>query len=381
VALGTAPIPAAPYYDPAYFNMEREAVFRRTWLQIGHVCELPDVGSFIVRELEVWNASILIARGKDGVIRAFHNVCTHRGTQLVTENAGKASTFSCPYHRWTYGLQGQLLAAPDFESFFVEKADCSLKRVAVDSCGGMIFVHYNPQPEESLEAFLGPLATDMKGKPMESATTFSEYTYEIKGNWKAVYDNFQENYHIRFVHPKSIAPNFLSAENPFGYAAEFEFVGLHRKQLLTPNPDFNPFPVQAAAMGALVSEAISAGWSDLLASPPYFSLFPNILIFNAPTLPFSHTVYPLSVDRSRGVIRFYWNGDDSSATQRVAREYAMASARDIHAEDRPVIEAGQRGLNSGALRHIHFQAHEVLCRHFFNAVDAKVQAWKSTTAK
>lgn len=89
--LGTAPIPAAPYYRPEYAELEREAIFRRTWLQIAHVCELPRAGSFIVRPIEAANASILITRGKDEKLRAFHNVCTHRGTELVAEVSGTRS--------------------------------------------------------------------------------------------------------------------------------------------------------------------------------------------------------------------------------------------------------------------------------------------------
>ena len=105
-ALGCDPVPAAPYYDETWFGLEREAIFRRTWLNVGHVCELPEPGSFIVRELEFARASVIIARGKDGEIRAFHNVCTHRGTQLTREREGKAATFSCPYHMWTFGNDG-----------------------------------------------------------------------------------------------------------------------------------------------------------------------------------------------------------------------------------------------------------------------------------
>ena len=89
LALGTGPIPAGPYYRPEYFELEREAVFKRSWLQVGHVCELPEPGSFIVRPLEFANASILITHGMDGKLRAFHNVCTHRGTQLVAEESGR----------------------------------------------------------------------------------------------------------------------------------------------------------------------------------------------------------------------------------------------------------------------------------------------------
>jgi len=86
-------------------------------------------------------------------------------------------------------------------------------------------------------------------------------------------------------------------------------------------------------------------------------------------------VMPVSASRSRGVIRLYWIGEDSSASERFAREYLMAMARDIHAEDRGVIEAGQRGLNSGALKHIHFQTQEVLCRHLFVTVSAAVAGY------
>ena len=87
--LGTDPVPAKAYYDPEWYARERRAIFLRSWIVIGHICELPDPGSFIKRELEFANASLLIVRGKDGVIRAFHNVCTHRGTQLVAEAEGK----------------------------------------------------------------------------------------------------------------------------------------------------------------------------------------------------------------------------------------------------------------------------------------------------
>ncbi len=89
---------------------------------------------------------------------------------------------------------------------------------------------------------------------------------------------------------------------------------------------------------------------------------------------------PISATRSRGVIRLYWIGEDKSASERFAREYLMATARDIHAEDRGVIEAGQKGLSSGALKHIHFQTQEVLCRHLFLTVDTAVEAYKAETA-
>lgn len=369
---GTGPIPAYYYYDPAFFEAEREAIFKRTWLHIAHVCEVPDAGSFIVRPLEAARASILIVRGKDDRIRAFHNVCTHRGTLLVAAESGKAPKFSCRYHSWTYGHDGKLLAAPEIERFNIDKADCGLKEIKLDVCGGLIFINLAAEPEQNLQDFLGPIAGMLEGLTIAEATTYAEYVYEIDANWKLTYDNFQENYHIRFIHPRSIGAASLWPDNPYGYAKDFGFHGPHRTQSLAANPDFAPARVQGEAMGLLAQKAVEDGYGKALEDGLYLAPFPNFFLLGLPIQPFLHSVWPISAEKTRGVIRFYWKGDDADASERFSREFAMASARDIHSEDRAVIEAGQRGLSSGALEHIHFQSQEVLCRHFINAVCAAV---------
>lgn len=374
--LGTDPIPAKPYYDPTYFDLEREAIFKRSWLQVGHVCELPESGSFIRRELEIARASILIVRGRDDEIRAFHNVCTHRGTQLVDAEAGKQSKFSCRYHMWTFDGDGRLLSAPDFDQFYVDKAQCSLKQIKLEVCAGLIFVHLG-SPETSLQEELGELVGRLEQLPVAQATTFSEYTYEIDANWKLTFDNFQENYHLRFIHPQTAAAG-CAEENPFGYPSKFGFHGSHRTQSIWANPAAKmPDKVQAQAYMRTGAALARRNLIEPETGKEYFALFPNFFLFGSPGQHFSHTVMPIAPERTRGIIRLYWVGDDHDASERFAREFSMAVARDIHSEDRSVIEAGQRGLSSGALDHIHFQAQEALCRHMFNEVDAKVQAYKA----
>jgi phenylpropionate dioxygenase-like ring-hydroxylating dioxygenase large terminal subunit len=378
-ALGTDPIPAGPYYRADYFELEVAAIFRSTWLQIGHVCELSEPGSFIVRPLEFAKASILITRGKDGIIRAFHNVCTHRGTQLVAEEAGVKSSFSCPYHMWTFGNDGELRAAPDFERFYVEKSKCNLRPVSVGVCAGLIFINLDPSPQQNLLEFLGPLAAELELMPVARATTFHEYTYEIDANWKVTYDNFQENYHLRFIHPRSGAAA-SGPENPFGYPIAHSFVGPHRTQTIWSNPKPPISPIQGLAFGKAAGFAMADGLAPSPHTRDYFGIFPNFFILGSPAQHFSHAVMPIAPDRSRGIVRLYWIGEDESASERFAREYSMATALDIHTEDRAVIEAGQRGLSSGALAHIHFQSQEVLCRHFFHAVNDRVEACKAKEA-
>jgi phenylpropionate dioxygenase-like ring-hydroxylating dioxygenase large terminal subunit len=303
-------------------------------------------------------------------------VCTHRGTQLVAEQCGRRSSFSCPYHRWTFGNDGALRAAPDFERFHLTKDQCGLPKISVDVCGGLVFINLDRSPAQGLREFLGPLVEQLEKFPASRATTFAEYTYEIDANWKLTYDNFQENYHLRFIHPRS-GGAATGPENPFGYPMRYGFHGPHRTQTIWSNPAAAPQGMQRIAFGKAAQFAAAEG---VLASPhgkDYLAIFPNFFILGSPFSPFSHCVMPLSTTRSRGVIRLYWNGEDDSASKRFAREYSMATALDIHSEDRAVIEAGQRGLSSGALEHIHFQEHEVLCRHLIHTVQQYVQAYQA----
>ena len=378
--LGNGPVPAAPYYDPAWFELEREAIFRRTWLQVGHVCELPDPNSYMVREIEVAGASVIIARGKDGEIRAFHNVCTHRGTQLLDPaSAGRAAVFNCRYHMWSFGTDGRLLSAPDFERFDLEKADCALRKVSVDTAAGLIFINLDPSPQQSLAEFLGPMGAMIADLPVSKATTFDEYTYEIDANWKVAFDNFQENYHLRFVHRRTNgAPPLNSCDNPFNYPVEYRLLGPHRMNTSPGGapPDDRPKPLAFFLLGKLAEQIRADGQAGGPHERDYFIFFPNLYLFGNPRMHFTHLIMPLTATRSRGVFRFYWQGEDRTAQEQLVREFSMAFAREIHTEDVEPLIAAQRGLSSGALDHVHFQEHEVLCRHLMYGVATKVREWQ-----
>lgn len=377
LVLGTEPIPARYYYDPEWYEVERKAVFLRSWINVGHVCELPEPGSFVRREIEFADASLLLVRGRDGEIRALHNVCTHRGTQLTDEERGKKSTFSCRYHMWTFGTDGGLISAPDFERFYTDKKSCALRQVATEVCGGLIFINFDPQ--QSLREYLGPMAEKLEQLPVARATTFHEYVYDIDANWKMTYDNFQENYHLRFIHPRSAGPG-IGGENPFGYPSSFSLLGKHRTQTIwtDANAPVNPVILQAFMRGAprLAADGILGHAQDR----EYFALFPNLFLLGSAGNHFLHNVYPLGPGKSRGVIRLYWIGEDESASVRYAREFITATTRDVHSEDVGVIEAGQRGISSGALEYVHFQEKEILCRHLVKVVEETVEAYQAEMA-
>src|SRR5262249_62399674 len=143
---------------------EGAAIFKRTWLNVGRVERLPKTGSYFTRELAVADTSLIIVRGRDGQIRAFHNICRHRGNKLVwndfprEETAGTCRQFTCKYHGWRYNLDGALnFVQQETEFFDLDKADYGLVPVHCEVWEGFIFVNLAKEPEQSLKEFLGPM--------------------------------------------------------------------------------------------------------------------------------------------------------------------------------------------------------------------------------
>lgn len=151
--LGTGPIPIEPILSSEQFERERESIFKRVWLNVGREEEIPERGDYIVKE--ICGSSILLVRGKDGVIRAFHNMCSHRGNNVVRDCRGRAGGFICGFHGWKYDLCGALVHVPDEERFFdFERRDYGLTPIAISLSEGFIFINMDPHPAESLSTFL-----------------------------------------------------------------------------------------------------------------------------------------------------------------------------------------------------------------------------------
>lgn len=368
----TGPVPSQPYFDPEWWELERDAIFMRTWLHVAHVCEIPEPGSFLRRDIEFAGASLIVVHGKDGVIRSFHNTCTHRGTELVEAASGKQMQFVCRYHAWTFETDGNLRSAPDFERFHVPKEDCALKQLHTQVLAGMIFINFDPDPNEDVRDFFGPIADALERLPVARAVDFTEFSYEIEANWKLNFDNFQENYHLRFIHPRT-GESACGPENPLGYPTHYGFLGPHRSQRLWANPDPPPFPptlVEAGIRGAKLAAGDEAAGFE----KTDYKLFPCLHVVGLPPNQYTHTTMPLSATRTRGTIRMYWTEKADCASRLFAREMAVMSVRDVLCEDRFAVEAGQRGISRGAIDKVHFQDHEILLRHLHDTVHEKVTA-------
>jgi phenylpropionate dioxygenase-like ring-hydroxylating dioxygenase large terminal subunit len=212
-----APAPAGPitslpreaYLSTATFEAEVERVFFRQWTFVAHLSQLPESGSFVVEEIA--GESILVVRDGDRV-RAFFNVCRHRGFRFCEQAAGTASRFRCPYHQWTYGVDGSLAhvpGSPDGERFDYD--DWGLVAAHVEVWHGLVFVALG----ELTPAPLGPVldkfgAGMLPARPEHLRLAFAE-TYDVAANWKVLLENYLECYHCRGQHPELCASMDLDA--------------------------------------------------------------------------------------------------------------------------------------------------------------------------
>jgi nitrite reductase/ring-hydroxylating ferredoxin subunit len=189
------------YTSRDFAEREREMIWMRTWQVAGRVDELAETGSW--KEYRVYDQSFLIVRGNDGELRGFVNACRHRGNVLCTGGSGNSARFVCPYHLWSYDLEGKLrgVARPDLVGD-LDKADHGLLPVAVEAFAGFIFM--NPNPDAApLAEFLGDEVLElMEPYHLDEMVTVLDVRESVDCNWKVVMDAFQEGYHIQGIHPE-----------------------------------------------------------------------------------------------------------------------------------------------------------------------------------
>lgn len=211
----TPALPADAYIDPEVFDRERTSIFHRVWTCVGRDEMIPNAGDFFVEDL--LGESLIIVRGHDGELSAFHNVCRHRGSVLCDGPGHVNKVFTCPYHAWSYDLEGQLVATPNVrESEGLIRAEYPLWRCRLGTWGGFIFV--------DVSGAAPPLATWLENEPeeprqferftMEHLRLGKKTTFEVAANWKIIVDNYNECLHCPSVHKElsALVPLFRRGE-------------------------------------------------------------------------------------------------------------------------------------------------------------------------
>ena len=201
-------IPAGRYTDPRFEKLERDRLWTGSWLLAAIETELAQPGAYVL--FENLDRSVIVSRGKDNKIRAFHNTCRHRGSPLLLEPKGRAMRFICPYHAWGYDLEGNLKSVPGQQDFpCLDKEASGLVEVRCDSHRGFVFINFDDDAEP-LEQFLGEFVALTEGYPLERLVVKDRFLIDMECNWKIGYHNFLEIYHVNTVHPRTLAPHLDS---------------------------------------------------------------------------------------------------------------------------------------------------------------------------
>jgi Rieske 2Fe-2S family protein len=290
---------ASAYIDATWFAAEMEHVFAKMWLAAGRAAELDRPGAFIRRD--VAGASVLIVRGNDGGVRAFHNVCRHRGTRLCAAAEGAfAGSVQCPYHAWTYGLDGRLLAAPQMDDVAgFERSEYSLSAVGCDVWDGHIFINLSPSPAP-LRSQLADLPARFAPWQMQDLRRAFRTEYDIATNWKLVVQNYNECLHCPIIHPLlNRMHHYLAAENVpttesyCGGAMGFKD------------------GVETLSSDGKLRRAYLPGLGDReRALVNYFAIYPNLLLTLHPDYMMTITIWPQSPGRTTLIAEWHFHPDE-----------------------------------------------------------------------
>ncbi|MDA1074896.1 MAG: aromatic ring-hydroxylating dioxygenase subunit alpha [Proteobacteria bacterium] len=196
--------PAGRYTDQRFFQLEKQYIWRKSWLFAAHADELPQTGSF--RLWENAGQPVLLVRTEQGGVNAFYNTCSHRGAPIVTEVSGHRPRLTCRYHGWSYNYEGELLAVRDPQDFVDLDFKCrSLQSVRCEAFGNLIFVNFDPDAPTLLD-WLGPIAHEWAEFQFDQCRLAARHIFDLNCNWKIAMEANTEVYHVRSIHPKTVAP-------------------------------------------------------------------------------------------------------------------------------------------------------------------------------
>ena len=331
------------YADPVRLEREIGKLFRELPLAIAHASTLAQPGDFISHDAS--GVPLLVVRGDDGVVRAFVNICRHRGTRVEGAPCGSKKAFTCPYHHWTYGRDGSLLAQPHAGGF-AGLGQRNLVEVPAAEHAGLIFVRPTPGEPLDLARWLGSLVPDLEGFGLATGYVYAPIVKTRELSWKLAIDIFLEAYHLRTAHRDSI------------YRLFFDNIGLvdtngpHLRTVF-PKRSIRELPARPSAEWRLREHA------NIL-----YHLFPNTLVLVQPDHVSMFHAWPLGPART--VIQSYTLVAEPPATEKAQRYWDANNAILYGAteEDFTLGESIQRGLASGANSELTFGAFEHALTHF-----------------
>ncbi len=316
-------IPASWYTDIRIAQLEREHVFGRTWQVVAPADQVKSAGQFVTATLA--GEPLLIVRSNDGQLRAFYNVCRHHAAAVATDDQGTANLFRCPYHGWSYGLDGSLKGTPEFEGVGgFDRSQNGLVPLKVETWEQFVFVNLDPNAAP-LADFLAGLVQRVIPLNLSSLHFFERRTYTLNCNWKVFVDNYLDGgYHVPHLHK-----------------------GLNSVL------DYRQYTIECEDRYCLQSSPMVASSEDAKVSATrtgerawYFWQYPNFMLNLYRGYMDTNLVLPDGIDRCKVIFDFYFDDVSDSAAERNCQSIAVGEG--VNDEDVAICEAVQRGLHSRA---------------------------------
>ncbi|MDL1891415.1 aromatic ring-hydroxylating dioxygenase subunit alpha [Sphingobacteriales bacterium CHB3] len=311
-------IPSAWYTDPAFRDFDKHSIFNHAWHNIGHISRLMNAGNYIIGTAA--GNPVLVVRGQDETLRAFYNVCRHRGGPLAMED-GCGKVLQCKYHGWTYLLDGSLRGTPKFDrTELFDKKDYGLIPVALDVWEGLVFVNVDVNAPPVSDFFKG-IADRIAPISLSKKKFYKRVTYNVHCNWKVYVDNYLEGYHLPFVHPELC--NLLDFQ-----------------QYVTETYDWYSFQYSPIQQEQNI-------YGDAGEMAYYYFVWPNFMLNILPDRLQTNLVLPDGHDKCIVLFDYYYDEIESEAARRRA-EADIEYSHKIQLEDIEICEHVQNGLQSNA---------------------------------
>jgi phenylpropionate dioxygenase-like ring-hydroxylating dioxygenase large terminal subunit len=383
--LSTGPVSYEDSISPEHYELERKAIFAKTWLNVGRVEQLARVGSYFTKEIDAAHTSIVVVRGADNEVRAFYNICRHRGNKLVWQDYpdeevnGTCRQFTCKYHGWRYSLEGDLTFVQQESEFFdLDKADYGLAPVRVETWEGFIFVNLDSSGTTPLRDYLGELGKGLEGYPFGEMTQVYKYRAEVGANWKLFIDAFAEFYHAPILHARQSVSEESQKLAGYGYEAlAYALDGPHGMVSswggMSPPKDLDMVkPIERVLHSGLfgpweqpieidlppaVNPARSKAWGI-----DSFVFFPNFMVLVwQPNWYLTYHYWPTSFNSHifEGTLYFV---PPKNARERLQQELAAVTFKEYALQDGNTLEATQKSLESRVVRQFPLNDQEILLR-------------------
>ncbi|GMU78582.1 MAG: (2Fe-2S)-binding protein [Acidimicrobiia bacterium] len=403
-ALATGPVDYTDSISPEFYELERDAVFSRSWLNVGRVEQLPRVGSYFTKEIDAARTSIVVVRSADSEYKAFHNICRHRGNKLVwtdypgEETSGVCRQFTCKYHGWRFALNGDLTFVQQEEEFFgLDKADYGLAEVQCDVWAGFVFVNLDPTNTTSLRDYLGGIGESIEAYPFHEFTQVHKYRAEVGSNWKLFIDAFTEFYHAPVLHVRQAVADEAHKLQSYGYEAlAYHIDGLHGQVSswggMSPPKDLNMVkPIERVLRSGLFGPWDGPDVGEL---PPgvnparhpawgveSFLFYPNFMILIwKPNWVLTYNYWPTSYNSHvfEGTCYF---APPKNGRERLSQELAVVTFKEYALQDGNTLEATQTMLESRTgVTSFPLNDQEIMLRHLHTTVGNMVREYQQSAA-